>query len=55
MVNSDHTMNKKYTREQLHRYRTIQGVPQKTGTRINNYVFAEIIIYNNVIIIDNSL
>ncbi len=28
---------------------------KKSGTRINNYVFAEIIIHNNVIIIDNSL
>ncbi len=32
----------------------IQGAPKKNGTRIN-YVFAEIIIHNNVIFIDNSL
>ena len=31
------------------------GCPKKNGTRIINYVFAEIIIHNNVIIIDNSL
>ncbi len=35
--------------------KVIYMVSQKNGTGINNYVFAEIIIHNNVIIIDNSL
>ncbi len=33
----------------------LQGVPKKTEPPKINYVFAEIIIHNNVIIIDNCL